>query len=494
MADAKQKKHPPVAAAPVTEAPARQPEKPQGTRLIASPLAKRLAAENNIDLTLIKGSGPHGRIVLADINALVEGGAPVTAAAPAQTAPAARQVADGSASTLIENSPMRMVIAERLQQSMQDAPHFFVSMDICIDPLLEARKALNAAAPKGVKISVNDMIIKAAAMTLMRHPEVNSSWEGKHTRQHHHADIAVAVAIENGLVTPIVRGAEAKGLNAISDEMKDLAGRACNGRLKADEISGGSFTISNLGPYGVSAFTAVINPPHAAILAIAAGEERPVVRNGEITVATMMTATLSVITVLWMAPRVPNGWPGSRRLSKTLCWHWPEGDLMADTSFDIVVIGGGPGGYVAAIRARQLGLSVAVVERENMGGICLNWGCIPTKALLRTAEVHHLISNAGDFGLSVGDVSFDLGKVIKRSRDVAGRLSGGVSHLMKKNGITVMMASARLGQRSADGREVILDNGDVVTGKSIILATGARAAICQVSKPMARRSSPTVMP
>ena len=294
VANAKQEETPPpVAAAPVTEAPARQPKKPQGTRLIASPLAKRLAAENNIDLTLIKGSGPHGRIVLADINALVEGGAPVTPAAPAQIAPAARQVADGSASTLIENSPMRMVIAERLQQSMQDAPHFFVSMDICIDPLLEARKALNAAAPDGVKISVNDMIIKAAAMTLMRHPEVNSSWEGKHTRQHHHADIAVAVAIENGLVTPIVRGAEAKGLNAISDEMKDLAGRARNGRLKADEISGGSFTISNLGPYGVSAFTAVINPPHAAILAIAAGEERPVVRNGEITVATMMTATLS---------------------------------------------------------------------------------------------------------------------------------------------------------------------------------------------------------
>ena len=291
--DTKQAEAPLPAPVAPAQAPARQPEKQQGTRLIASPLAKRLAAENNIDLTLIKGSGPHGRIVLADINALVEGGASGTTAAPAQTAPAARQVADGSASTLIENSPMRMVIAERLQQSMQDAPHFFVSMDICIDPLLEARKALNAAAPDGIKISVNDMIIKAAAMTLMRHPEVNSSWEGKHTRQHHHADIAVAVAIENGLVTPIVRQAEAKGLNAISDEMKDLAGRARNGRLKADEITGGSFTISNLGPYGVSAFTAVINPPHAAILAIAAGEERPVVRDGEITVATMMTATLS---------------------------------------------------------------------------------------------------------------------------------------------------------------------------------------------------------
>lgn len=293
---------PPAPAAPApASAPApapaqavvQQPVKTHGARLIASPLAKRLAAENNIDLTLIKGSGPHGRIVLADIRELVEGGASGTTAAPAQAATAPKKAADGSASTLIENSPMRMVIAERLQQSMQDAPHFFVSMDICIDPLLEARKALNAAAPDGVKISVNDMIIKAAAMTLMRHPEVNSSWEGKHTRQHHHADIAVAVAIENGLVTPIVRQAEAKGLNAISDEMKDLAGRARNGRLKADEITGGSFTISNLGPYGVSAFTAVINPPHAAILAIAAGEERPVVRDGEITVATMMTATLS---------------------------------------------------------------------------------------------------------------------------------------------------------------------------------------------------------
>ena len=284
----------PAPAAPATAVPVQQPEKPHGTRLIASPLAKRLAAENDIDLSLIKGSGPHGRIVLADIRALVEAGSAGTAAVPARAAAQPqKQAVDGAASTLIENSPMRMVIAERLQQSMQDAPHFFVSMDICIDPLLDARKALNAAAPEGVKISVNDMIIKAAAMTLMRYPAVNSSWEGKHTRQHHHADIAVAVAIENGLVTPIVRQAEAKGLNAISAEMKDLAGRARQGRLKADEITGGSFTISNLGPYGVSAFTAVINPPHAAILAIAAGEERAVVRNSEITVATMMTATLS---------------------------------------------------------------------------------------------------------------------------------------------------------------------------------------------------------
>ena len=148
---------------------------------------------------------------------------------------------------------------------------------------------------------------------------------------------------------------------------------------------------------------------------------------------------------------------------------------MADQTFDVVVIGGGPGGYVAAIRASQLGLSVAVIERENMGGICLNWGCIPTKALLRTAEVKHLMENAGDFGLSVDNVRFDLEAVIKRSRDVAKRLSGGVSHLMKKNKVTVIMASARLGARVQAGREVILDNGDIIHGNAVILATGARA-------------------
>ncbi|MGC6484884.1 MAG: pyruvate dehydrogenase complex dihydrolipoamide acetyltransferase [Candidatus Puniceispirillales bacterium] len=286
--------HEPASApAPVTQSPAAA--SPASGRIIASPLAKRLAAENSIDLSLIKGSGPHGRIVLADIKTLVEGGG--TAAAPLTplraTTVSQAPAAAGEASSLIENSPMRMVIADRLQQSMQEAPHFYVSMDICLDPLLEARKALNEAAPEGVRLSVNDMIIKAAAMTLMRHPEVNASWEGQHTRRHHHADIAVAVALEEGLVTPIVAGAEAKGLYAISTEMKDLAERARSGRLKTHEITGGSFTISNLGPYGVSAFTAVINPPHAAILAIAAGEQRAVVRDGELAVATMMTATLS---------------------------------------------------------------------------------------------------------------------------------------------------------------------------------------------------------
>jgi pyruvate dehydrogenase E2 component (dihydrolipoamide acetyltransferase) len=285
----------PAEPTPVRPAVVGADKKDAGARIIASPLAKKLAAENSIDLGTIKGSGSHGRIILADIKTLVGGDGTVGGTMPGsvKSPKPAPPAPSGDASTLVENSPMRMMIAERLQQSMQDAPHFFISMDICIDALLDARKALNDTAPEGVRISVNDMIIKAAAMALMRHPKVNSSWEGQHTRRHHHADIAVAVALEEGLVTPIIAQAEVKGLYAISTEMKDLAERARGGRLKTNEISGGSFTISNLGPYGVSDFTAVINPPHAAILAVGAGEERPVVREGEVTVATMMTATLS---------------------------------------------------------------------------------------------------------------------------------------------------------------------------------------------------------
>ena len=188
---------------------------------------------------------------------------------------------------------MRKVIAQRLQQSKQEAPHFYLNMDIEIDALLEARKSLNAHAPEGVKISVNDMIIKAAAIALKRVPEANASWEGDHTRYWNQADISVAVAIEGGLVTPIIVAAEDKGLNAISQEMQDLAKRAREGKLMPEEYTGGSFTISNLGMFGITSFSAVINPPQGAILAIGAGEERAVVKNGEIAVATVMTVTMS---------------------------------------------------------------------------------------------------------------------------------------------------------------------------------------------------------
>jgi pyruvate dehydrogenase E2 component (dihydrolipoamide acetyltransferase) len=266
-------------------------------RVFASPLARRLASERGMDLSAIKGSGPHGRIIRADIDAIISSGT-VSAAQTAQVegqpsaipSPTPLQAAE---STLVENSQMRRIIAERLQQSKLEAPHFYLNMDIEIDTMLAARKALNASAPEGVKVSVNDMIIKAAAVALKMVPGANASWEGSHTRLYAHADIAVAVAVKGGLVTPIVSRAEEKGLYAISREMVDLAARAREGKLLPEEFNGGTFTISNLGMYGITSFSAVINPPQGAILAIGAGEPRPVVRNGEVTVATMMTATLS---------------------------------------------------------------------------------------------------------------------------------------------------------------------------------------------------------
>ena len=257
-------------------------------RIFASPLAKRIANDRGFDLNLILGSGPKGRIIKRDVENYK-----VSASNNRINNPEVSPSEPIANSRLIENSQMRMIIAERLQKSKQDAPHFYLNIDINIDELLKARKLLNAQAPEDVKVSVNDMIIKAAAIALKRVPTANASWEGSHTRLWEHADISVAVAIEGGLVTPIISAAEEKGIFKISSEMSDLATRARIGKLSPEEYTGGSFTISNLGMYGITSFSAVINPPQGAILAIGSGEERPIVRNGELVIATMMTATLS---------------------------------------------------------------------------------------------------------------------------------------------------------------------------------------------------------
>ena len=266
--------------------PVASPAAQSGERIFASPLARRIAEDRGIDLASLKGSGPRGRIIKVDLENV---GSTVMSSTPQAIMP----MQASEESRVIEHTQMRKVIADRLQQSMQDSPHFYVNMDIDIGQMLTARKALNDHAPEGVKISVNDMIVKAAATALMRVPEVNASWEGTQTRRFHHADISVAVAIEGGLITPIIRHADEKGLEAISSEVVALAKKAHDGKLAPEEYTGGSFTISNLGMFGVTSFTAVINPPQAAILAIGAGEERAVVRNGQLAVATMMTATLS---------------------------------------------------------------------------------------------------------------------------------------------------------------------------------------------------------
>jgi len=291
-AEAKARAEPaPVTAAPVKAVPAPQTKSSNKPRIFASPLARRIAAGRNIALEGITGSGPYGRILRRDVESAATAPIAQTTAALAGATPAgATQQGD---SYLVANSQMRKAIASRLQDSKQQAPHFYLTVDCVIDNLLEARKSLNAKAAEGIKISVNDMIIRAAAMALIAVPEANASWEGENTRLFRHADIAMAVAIDGGLITPIVWAAEQKGLAALSQETADLAARARDGKLAANEYTGGSFTISNLGMFGVREFAAVINPPHGGILAVGAGEQRPIVIDGNLAVATVMSVTLS---------------------------------------------------------------------------------------------------------------------------------------------------------------------------------------------------------
>ena len=304
----------PVAAMPAPAAPAAVPIAPMAllaaaqpaghdaaARVFASPLARRMALQAGLDLGGVSGSGPGGRIVKADVEvALARGKAPDKAAAappPRVTAPAPTAVG-APAHTSVPHTSIRKVIARRLSESKQTIPHFYVTMDFEIDGLLKLRAELNAKSPKegpaAFKLSVNDLVIKAVAVALRRYPQVNASWTDDAMLEYADVDIAVAVATPTGLITPIIRKADLKGLAAISNEMKDLAARAKAGKLKPEEFQGGGFSISNMGMYGVREFSAIINPPQAGILAVAAGEPRPVVRDGALAIATVMTCTLSV--------------------------------------------------------------------------------------------------------------------------------------------------------------------------------------------------------
>jgi pyruvate dehydrogenase E2 component (dihydrolipoamide acetyltransferase) len=287
--------------APKPIAAAAPPEK--GERVFATPLARRIAKEQGLDIAAVAGSGPHGRIIKADVEtALARGPAPKPAAAPAAAqAPtaatprpaAATPFAPGSEKfTAVPNDAMRKTVARRLSESKATIPHYYLTVDCEIDALLALRKTLNEKAGD-TKISVNDMIVKAVALALVKVPGANASWTDDAILRYAHADVAVAVAIEGGLITPIVREAETKGLARIAAETKDLAARARSRKLKPEEYQGGTFAVSNLGMFGIREFAAVINPPHGGILAIGAGEQRAVVKDGALAVATVMTVTLS---------------------------------------------------------------------------------------------------------------------------------------------------------------------------------------------------------
>jgi pyruvate dehydrogenase E2 component (dihydrolipoamide acetyltransferase) len=308
----------PAASASVASAPASASKAPatapatngHAGRIFASPLARRLAKTAGIEIGRIAGSGPHGRIIARDVEAAKSGGTALRApaAAPSAVAPAPvlapsddkiRALFEPGSYEVVPHDNMRKIIAQRLVQAKQTIPHFYLTVTCTIDKLLAAREDINVTAPKGAdgkpawKLSVNDFVIKAMAMALMRVPDANVTWTESGMLKHKSADIGVAVAIPGGLITPVIRKAETKSLTTISREMKDYAARARARRLKPEEYQGGSTAISNLGMYGIEEFAAVINPPHATILAVGTGEQRPVVRDGKIVIATQMTVTLS---------------------------------------------------------------------------------------------------------------------------------------------------------------------------------------------------------
>ncbi len=303
------KQEPTQAEAPKAEAAKAEAPRPEGERIFASPLARRVAKEKGLGLKSVKGSGPKGRIILRDVEsaeaapkpAPAQQAAPAAAPAPKPAGPSddvTLKLFDPDSYELIPHDGMRKTIARRLTESKQTVPHFYVTVDVEIDALLALRQQINDAAPTtdgkpAYKVSVNDMVIKAYALALKAVPDAHVSWTDGGMLKHKHADVGVAVSIPGGLITPIVRRAEEKSLSTISNEVKDLAKRAKDRKLKPEEYQGGTTSVSNLGMFGVKDFAAVINPPHATILAVGAGEQRAVVKGGQLAVATVMSVTLS---------------------------------------------------------------------------------------------------------------------------------------------------------------------------------------------------------
>jgi pyruvate dehydrogenase E2 component (dihydrolipoamide acetyltransferase) len=295
--------------APKAEAAPTAPKAPSapshdGDRIFASPLARRIAAQKGVDLAALSGTGPRGRIVKSDVESAKQGAKPAAAAPKGETAGAGMAVAPLPDARLfyktgeyeeIPHDSMRKAIAKRLTSAKALIPHYYLTIDCNLTALMATRAALNEAAGKNApyKLSVNDFVVKASAMALMKHPDVNASWTDTAILRHRHADVGIAVAIPSGLITPIVFAAETKGLAQISNEVKDLATRAKDKKLKPSEYEGGGFSVSNLGMFGIKSFTSIINPPQSCIIAVGAGEERAIVVNGKIEIATMMTITMS---------------------------------------------------------------------------------------------------------------------------------------------------------------------------------------------------------
>jgi dihydrolipoamide dehydrogenase len=461
-----------------------------GRRLAISPRASRLAAEGGIDPRTLVGTGPDGRIVERDIRAAI------TATAAARTAPAtaSAQLATSAAGEEPprQMSRMRRIIADRLTTSWTTTPHFTVTVAVDMTKLLALRGQLKA---EGANFTVTDFVLGATADTLAEFPDVNSRTDGVSVWPRKRVDLGMAVAVPDGLVVPVIRDADRLAVGEIHDRAATLAAAAREGTASIDDLTGSTFTVSNLGMLGVEEFSAIINPGEAAILAVSAAIPTPVAVDGAVEIRPIMKLTLSA------DHRLVDGATGARFLT-AIQRRLEDGDSFrvsspasatinvpaavarvdGPDSFDLVVLGAGTGGYTAAFRAAQLGLKVALVDSDKIGGTCLHRGCIPTKAILESANLSHRVrENGRRLGLVATDGAIDYSAVAENKNEVVNRMWTGLKSLVGKNKVEWVAGRGRLDGPGrvrvqlhgadgapAKGGERILEATDVV------LATGSR--------------------
>ncbi len=502
---------PAVPAAPAGPTAATQPNPAAGTgrRLAISPRASRLAAEAGLDPRTVIGSGPGGRIVERDVQAAIAARAstavspatPSAAETPSAAAPAAKvSGAPGDAGAAEPLSRMRRVIAERLTASWTSTPHFTVTVAVDVTELLALRARVNA---RGAALTVTDFVLAATAATLAEFPDVNARTDGVSVWHHEHVQLGMAVSVPGGLVVPVIRDADRLTVAGIHERAAALASAARDGTATLDEITGSTFTVSNLGMFGVEEFSAIINPGEAAILAVSSAAPTPVVVAGAVEIRNVMKLTLSA------DHRLVDGALGARflqalrgRLQDAGSFDLGATGASAPTIdapsvsaasattrrpddpdwFDLVVLGAGTGGYTAAFRAAQLGLKVALVDADRIGGTCLHRGCIPTKAILESADLAHRVRETGrDLGVLVTGVAIDYAAVAANRDAVVRRMWTGLKSLVGKNGVEWVAGRGRLDgpgrvRVALHGADGTPDTGGerVLQAADVILATGSR--------------------
>ena len=433
-----------VKAAPPPEKAPVSRRRPARARVAATPAARRLAAKHGVDLARVKGSGPGGRITEGDVRAFIE-------EREARQPPIAVR----------ERLPLtgrRKIIAERMQKSAQQAPHITLTVEVDMSEAERARKGCSFTA----------LIVQAVAQALRRHPMVNASLQGEEIVIYDEVNIGVAVATDEGVIVPVVKGADAKSLFEIDAELKRLAQRARQGKLTLEELSGGTFTVSNLGMFGVDEFHAIINPPQSAILAVGAIVEKPQVEGGKVVIRPTMRMSISA------DHRVLDGAAAAEFLQDVKAsLEKPAGEIEARERARIVVIGGGFGGYTAALRAARLGAEVTLIEKDRLGGTCLNAGCIPTKVLLEGARRLMELRTMEEHGIKVGDFSLDLAALRKRRDGIVNQLVRGIKRQLDDNGVRVLKGVASL--VTPHRVRVKLDDGtsEEMEATAVIVATGS---------------------